>query len=343
MPAVLPHQHRIPASYGLTLLSLMTERGHPDERVLQGSGLQRASLIDQNARIEGWQYGVMLGNALRLDPQGGIPYELGLRSQVTKHGFVGFGLMSCATLRDAISFSARYFKARVPVFRSHMRLQGEVAIVDLEETVPLGPLRGAIFDIVLVELCSLFAKVLELDVPLNGWSSEIWVTHAQPEAYARYRNRLPPFRFGQAANQIRFPACRLDEAIPSADPVSVQLAIDRCEQELAMRAAANSVVEAVRARLVSQNGVYPDVATMAQALLLSERTLKRRLQDEGSTFQMLLDEARLHDALRLLARPELAIKEVAQAVGYADPANFARAFTRWTGESPRDWRKRQGL
>ena len=55
---------------------------------------------------------------------------------------------------------------------------------------------------------------------------------------------------------------------------------------------------------------------MAHTLHTSERTLKRRLQDEGSSFQALLDQARRQDSLRLLAKPTLAIKQVAEAVGY---------------------------
>ena len=73
---------------------------------------------------------------------------------------------------------------------------------------------------------------------------------------------------------------------------------------------------------------------------MSERTLKRRLQEEGTGFNTLLDQVRQRDSTRLLSQPALAIKQVAEAVGYADPSNFARAFVKWTGMSPVAWRKR---
>lgn len=336
-----PRLATIPASYGLSLLSLMTERGHTADDILAGSELSRAQLQDQHAQIGGWQYVIMLNNALRLGGDAGLAYELGLRSQVTKHGFVGFGLISCATLREAIEFSERYFQARVSVFRSDMSIKGDQVVIELHETVPLGPQRPLILDMVLVELCSLFAKVMGTDTNASGWTSEIWVPYPEPVAYARYKGRLPRFKFAQQAVQIRFPARMLDEPIPSADPVSVQLAIDRCEQEMAKKAAQQTTADLVRHHLVCKDGRYPDVAAMAQKLLLSERTLKRRLQDEGCSFQALLDQARHQDSLRLLGNPALAIKQVAEAVGYTDPANFARAFAKWTGISPREWRQRQ--
>lgn len=335
-------QLSLPAAYALALVSLMLERGHAPEAVLSGTQLQATQLQDQRAQVGAWQYATMLANALKLDGDHALAYELGLRSQVTKHGFVGFGLISCSTLREAIEFSERYFRARVPAFTNALSVQGEQVIIELRETVPLGPYRDFVMDMVVVELCSLFAKVMGLEPGVAGWLSEIRVPHAEPAAYARYQHRLPPFRFQQAAVQICFPARLLDAPIATADPVSVQLAIERCEQEMLRQGQVLSLRHQVVSRLVCRDGRYPDVTEVARALHTSERTLKRRLQGEGCHYQALLDEVRLRDAQRLLSNPTVAIKQVAEAVGYGDPANFARAFARWTGLSPKAWRE-QGL
>lgn len=331
---------RIPAAYALSLLTLMLERGHAKEAMLSGTRLTEDELRGQHAQIDAWQYAVLLVNAMRADPDHGLAYELGLRSQVTKHGFVGFGLISCATLREAIEFSERYFRARVPIFSNEMTVRGDEVVIELRETVPLGPYRAFVMDLAVVELCSLFAKVRGQDPATFGWTSRIHVPHAEPEAYARYRDRLPPFSFNQRAIEIHFPARMLDEPIATADPVSVQLAIERCEQEMSRQAAAHGTRGQVIDRLRCESGRYPELTEIAERLHVSERTLKRRLQAEGCSFQGLLDEVRQRDAERLLADPQLAIKQVADAVGYADPANFARAFGKWTGLSPKAWRDR---
>ena len=345
MSQFAPQSLTIPTSYGQSLLTLMRERGHQEADVLAGTQLTAVQLQAPRGQIEGWQYAVALGNALRLDGDAGLAYELGLRSQVTKHGFVGFGLISCGTLREAIEFSERYFKTRVSTFTSEVSVVGDQAIISLRETVPMGAQRSLVMDMVLVELCSLFARVLGLEPGVSGWTSEIWVTYPEPAAYARFKDKLPRFRFNQAAEQIRIPARMLDEPIATADTVSMQLAIDRCEQDIASQIAKQVVDQTttseVTARMQCRDGRYPDIAAMAQALLLSERTLKRRLQDEGTGFQTLLDKARYQDSMRLLANRSLAIKQVAQAVGYEDPANFARAFSKWSGSSPRAWRQQQ--
>jgi AraC-like DNA-binding protein len=331
---------RIPAAYALSLLALMTERGHAQDALLAGTRLTPEELKAQHAQIDAWQYAVLLVNAMRADPDHGLAYELGLRSQVTKHGFVGFGLISCATLREAIEFSERYFRARVPIFAHEMTVRGDEVVIELRETLPLGPYRAFVMDLAVVELCSLFAKVRGQDPATFGWTSRIHVPHPEPEAYARYRDRLPPYAFNQRAVEIHFPARMLDEPIATADPVSVQLAIERCEQEISRQAAASGTRGQVIERLRCEGGRYPELAEIAEQLHVSERTLKRRLQAEGCSFQGLLDEVRQRDAERLLADPKLAIKQVADAVGYADPANFARAFGKWTGLSPKAWRDR---
>ena len=221
-----------------------------------------------------------------------------------------------------------------------LEIKRDQVVIELNETVPLGAQRPFIMDLAIVELCCLFAKVMGNDTSATGWASEIYVPYDEPPAYARYKGRLPRFHFNQPSVQIRFPARMLDEPIATADPVSMQLAIDRCEREIAAKAQGQTVSAQVVARLVCRDGRYPDIADMALALHLSERTLKRRLQEDGVSFQALLDQVRYRDSLRLLANASLAIKQVAEAVGYTDPANFARAFGKWSGFSPREWRQR---
>jgi len=327
----------LPAVYGLFLVTLLLDHGHSEADILAGTGLTRTQLQEHTRRIRGEQYVVMLANGLRLSGPT-ICYELGLRSQLTLHGFVGFGLASCGTLREAITLSQRYMQARVPLFTSHISQDGDQVVVDLSATVPMGPLYEYVFTSVLVELCSLFSRLIAGHREPSNWRTEIWVPFAEPSYYAAWRERLPRFRFDQVGTQIRFPVASLDQTIATANPVSVQLAIDQCEQELVRLQQGSNLRSRVCRQLVCQDGHYPDLATVASQLCLSERTLKRHLQAEGLNFQALLDSVRESDSRRLLANRALSVEQVAQAVGYNEPANFTRAFRKWTGKSPRDYR-----
>src|SRR5215472_12219383 len=97
------------------------------------------------------------------------------------------------------------------------------------------------------------------------------------------------------------------------------------------------VVQQIVTRLLRDG--YPDVDSVAKILGLSARTLQRRLSDEGVTYARVVARARFDVAQRMLEDPACKIIEVALDLGYSDPAHFARAFARWTGLTPREFRR----
>jgi AraC-like DNA-binding protein len=82
----------------------------------------------------------------------------------------------------------------------------------------------------------------------------------------------------------------------------------------------------------------PTIETMAELVGTSVRTLQRRLKAEGVAFSILVDEVRLHTALRLLDDPDVLLTDIAFELGYSDPAHFTRAFRRWAGVAPSEYR-----
>jgi AraC-like DNA-binding protein len=88
---------------------------------------------------------------------------------------------------------------------------------------------------------------------------------------------------------------------------------------------------------------HPTRERVAKRLNISARTLQRRLNDWGVTFEELVDEYRRDRAFRLLMRADHSILEIAYTLGYSDPAHFTRAFKRWTGASPRSYRNALAL
>jgi AraC-like DNA-binding protein len=114
-------------------------------------------------------------------------------------------------------------------------------------------------------------------------------------------------------------------------------------QLLAQLPKPHGLVEAARASLRSglgQRKATPD--ELARALHLSERTLRRRLALEGTSYQALLDEVRRALALTLVLRSDLSFAQMAEQLGFADASTYYRAFKRWTGTTPREYQKQRG-
>jgi AraC-like DNA-binding protein len=84
---------------------------------------------------------------------------------------------------------------------------------------------------------------------------------------------------------------------------------------------------------------YPDLRLVGEAVGMSHRTLQRRLAEAGVSYARLVTEARLEAAVRLLENPDVKLIEVAFELGYSDPAHFTRAFRRWAGVAPREFRQ----
>lgn len=103
----------------------------------------------------------------------------------------------------------------------------------------------------------------------------------------------------------------------------------------------SDVVKAIRDAIMKRIAQGPPhIEEIAASCPLKTRTLQRRLAEAGTTYRLIVDEVRFEAACRLLEDPGLNLAKVASALGYSDPANFTRAFVRWSGMTPRVYRRR---
>ncbi|HMJ12982.1 MAG TPA: AraC family transcriptional regulator [Polyangiaceae bacterium] len=320
-------------AYVMLTIQLAEERGVTRERLLNGVGLESELLAQPEARIPLLQYGHIIARALHLTGEPGLGLEYGLRANLTMHGLVGFGVMSHGTLREALSFGKKYFTMRSPGFTCRCFADGAQAVIDTREAVQHGPLRHYAFDMLLVGLTHTirpFVPEAEL---------ELWFEWPEPDYYVRYRDRLPRTRFDTGANQLRFPVEYLDRPLAVANPVTVEMLKRQCDRELEVTSADDQLLYRVR-MLLADTQVPLDLEETARKLSMSSRTLKRKLRAHGFKFRELLDEVRRTDSMRLLHETRLSVEEIGRRVGYTAHGNFIRAFRRWTGTTPGEFRAR---
>ena len=124
-----------------------------------------------------------------------------------------------------------------------------------------------------------------------------------------------------------------------ADARTVEAVATLLDAELGSYPRSATLSDRVATHLASSLPGSTDVGEVAAALHMSGRTLQRRLEQEGTRFGEVLDRARLDRARRLLADPSVTLTDVAYRVGFADLATFSRAFRRWTGKPPGQWRR----
>jgi AraC-like DNA-binding protein len=138
------------------------------------------------------------------------------------------------------------------------------------------------------------------------------------------------------ANGVELDPALLDIPIGTSDPSLFRL-LEARANELS-EAIPRSDLEAVR-NAIAEHLSDPTAKRIALALGTSERTLHRRLEKQGQTFHALVDDVRRALAERYLRERGRSTTDIAVALGYSDARAFARAFRRWTGTTPVEWRR----
>jgi AraC-like DNA-binding protein len=173
---------------------------------------------------------------------------------------------------------------------------------------------------------------------------EIRLQGAAPADLAPYQQVFQaPLKFNAEHYGLIFDRADLEAPLPSANEALAQLH-DRFAGEYLARFCSSRVTHQARqvlCRLLPQG--EPRRELVAQTLHLSQRTLQRRLHEEGTSYQQLLDDTRRELAEQYLGQVDLTLLEVAYLLGFSDPSNFFRAFRRWFNETPGEYRIRRGL
>jgi AraC-like DNA-binding protein len=169
----------------------------------------------------------------------------------------------------------------------------------------------------------------------------VWFAHARPPELRMLQDFFGTNDMSFGCEESGFALARidLDRAMRLADRHALEALAPLVDAELAARPPVASFAARVEDLLASSLPGGTDVADVARAMHMSARTLQRRLEQENTRFSEVLDRARLGVARRLLANPESTLTDVAFRLGFADLATFSRAFKRWTGQPPGQWRR----
>jgi AraC-like DNA-binding protein len=307
---------------------------------LDGSGLDEAALRDSATRVSYRQVSTVFRNAVRLATDPATAFRAGTRMHLTKYGMYGYGLLSSPTHAEQVDFAIKYNPVMGPVAGPvAYSVEGEVAVYTYDVLLAADPAE-ALYGFAL-EFA--YAAHLTLGRDLSGSAySMLGLRAASPApAHAELLTSLfgCPVQFDSLKNEIAVDRrwASFDHRMP--DPVTHAGMRELCEQLLADRTRTTGVASMVRRTLVKQMPWrFPTIDTMAEAIAIHPRTLRRRLEAEGTTYKDLLSDVRRRLAVEYLQKTRMTTEEIASRLGYSDAANFRHAFARWTGRTPSEYR-----
>ncbi len=246
-------------------------------------------------------------------------------------------MMTCPNLISAVERLVRYMRIVSDVAELRLVHRGNsyglsMHLVGMEHPVPRARL-----DFMVVTLLN----ILRWLTGLNLRPEKVELPYPEPADLEAYRLAFRcPLRFDVAIYQLHFSEADMTAPLPTSNPALAVLN-DQVASELLSRIGAPSIGPRVRDHIVRR---LPDGdplrADVARELGLSERTLHRRLQDEGTTFNALVESTRQRLADQYLRTNGVSLSQVAYMLGFADQSTFFRACKRWFGTSPGDYRAR---
>lgn len=264
--------------------------------------------------------------------------NLGLQRSIATHDQLAYLMISSATLREAShvglkyqNYSGRFSGSLIVTSFSEIQAEG---CYQIDAKPELGELRSLAIEDILANIVTTARWVLGQALPIT----KLRCNYPEPPHKDRYQSIFQcPVEFDAPVTQLFFNAQILDKPLPQASPHSVRLYQKLCEQK-AMTHNHGDIAWRLSQIIIENPASPPSLQKAAQMLNCSGRTLSRKLLIQGWRYQQLIDQVKEIHARRHLSDPTVSITRIGQQLGYADSAGFYRAFKKWTGLSPRDFR-----
>jgi AraC-like DNA-binding protein len=272
--------------------------------------------------------------------QSGLWLDVGLRYRSVSYATFGLAMMTAPTLGEALDTAARYqaLSYSLITYSGSPSKSGAWTLVGKATEVPVA-LRQFSQHRDLGALRTLISDLTGGDLPVERVS----VAASEPPGWEVRRAQFP-FRvdFNAPQTQWVFRPGAAGMILPLSDKILWGHYKARCDRRLRRIKSRTLISERLSSILTAAPGRYSSAAEAAESLGLSERTLHRRLAEEGTRFSKLLDDARFKRSCQLLTDRSRSIEDVAFEVGFAEPSSFSRAFRRWCGMGSTEYRRRLG-
>jgi len=312
--------------------ALLSRLGADPDRVLREAGLATDALSSPEKRIPFGAVGTLLERCAHHTTLEHFALMAGDLWSLEDLGLVGEISRNCVTLGDALHSLTVH---------QHLNSSGGLAfmtkcaaIVDVGYAVYYPGIEHPeqIYDYALAATASCIRELAG-----TAWApSEVFIPHSRPARAMEYRTRfrvLP--RFDSELCALRFPTYWLNTAIAGASSQRRRAALQSADR-VGEADLLDRVNRGLRTLLLRGSSSGDDLARM---LSMHRRTLNRRLQDRGTTFQRVLDDIRFEAARQFLSYSHLPLDDIAAALGYAGISPFMRTFHRWSGVTPGQWRR----
>ena len=339
----LPGERIFPPYKISAIVDVLEEQGIAPEAALRGSGLSVDDLANAFSLTSVSQYLTVCENAMSLSRDPALAFEVGARLHLFAYGIYGYALMSCMSIREYFHLVIKYRRLTTPFIKIELVEHPDCIVWRFPEVFVANPpfeLRRFLIEQQFSVGRTHLREVAGQDhPPLRACFPYPAPPHA--DIYPKYLGC--PCHFDQPQCELVYDNAMLDQKPQMAHRLTATLIQEMCDKLIAQTAAPAPAPAGLSARiyriLVDRTGELPSMDDVARTLGMSNRTLRRRLEMEDSSFQTILDDVRQSIALEYLRTTDMSTIDIAMRLGFSDAANFRRALKRWTGKGAKALRQ----
>ncbi len=328
----------VPSSYSRIIARELGLHERQLASLLKGTGLPQSILLPgDSAHVGARQQMRVLENAVNLDGTSEFGLRLGSRLQPASHGPMGYLVLSSPDVSSAIEAFASFLPLRLPFSSVTITKNKTWLICTLGLKVsPVDEVKR-----ILQECFALMLQaVVEAVLGRKLLEAKIEMEHSKPTYHKSYSEYFHvPVKFSQPNSTFSIPMNMAQLSNTSGHSDSYAFAHKLCLSLLEkMPNQALSSSDQVRKLLLSSPPGTLNIDDVAQAMFITKRTLQRRLDREATSYRQITEKLGADLASRHLLESNMTVEAVAKLLGYCDTAAFRKAFHRWYGQSPSQYR-----
>jgi AraC-like DNA-binding protein len=320
------------------LVETIEAAGGDAGRILHACGLDRATLSKADAFIACSDFTAVLDEAARATGDDCFGLHFGERYNPKNMGPFTYVMLNSPTIAAALRNAGRYLRVHNEAAKVSFGMEGRLGYLR-HQLVDLGgedPRQNNEFAM------AVSVGLIRLMVGSQWTPVEVQLAHpAPPETSEHTRVFRAPVSFGCATNALAIEPELVERQVPAADerlyPV-LRKYLDSVLREMPREDGLLASARRTVGELLRDGD--PTLAQLARKLEIGPRTLQRRLKGDGIDFKALVDDTRRRFSFNYLRDRKHTLTEIAYLLGYSEVSAFNRAFRRWTGSTPSEYRRR---
>lgn len=315
------------------ILQVLAEEGQDTSSCLRDTDVTPSNVLNADTKISDETEIMVLERALdQLPKRAGYGIRAGKALRVTTFGIWGLAILASPRFRDAFETVTRFSELSFLLSKIRLSEHGDTATITVDmHRLPIA-IQRYLFERYYAASVTFLREMLP-DLDLSQFELHL------PFDDTNYEQDLATITGRKiVAGREHFALVTgtdwLDQPLPQADPIVHAHFVQQCQALLNKRQELSDHAQLIRDHMIEANRFSPRLDEVASKAGISSRSLRRRLESEGTSFKETVLSTKMTIAKELLSTAGLSVSITAHRLGYSEPASFSRAYSRWWGHNP---------